>query len=253
MPISHLYHCSTVLVSTVRLDKNMYYAVTQFVQDLRSIFGNCLRFNSLANDSFRPVAKTMAETSEDLMHLFIQQMSTQQLYTKLLYCWKTCLQILDQALALKNPDDGYPTAHYFLHPVMFYFGGSLPPEYSEKVKTPIDFGTITSKLFEGTYQTVAAFVADCRLVTTNCKAFYAGKNDGVMFVGQATRLEQFLSQPIDALVRYDASQQGIEARRAAQNPPLMVLSKIPKNSMVSMLQMLRNTPYTDRLTKVSVD
>eukprot|EP01083_Nonionella_stella_P129431 392749_1 len=95
----------------------------------------------------------MAQTSEDLMILFLPK-TKKPMYKKLLYCWKRCLEIIDDALALKNPDDGYPTVHYFLHPVSFYFGGVLPPDYLGKVKNPSDFGTITSKVLEGVYQNI---------------------------------------------------------------------------------------------------
>jgi hypothetical protein len=113
----------------------------------------------------------MPTMSEELMHLFIQSLSVKPLYPKLLYCWTMCLKIIDEALGLQNPDDGYPTIHYFLHPVSFYFGGIFPPGYLEKVTVPMDYGTIMTKLMEGSYQTVKDFVSDCRLVTSNCKVF----------------------------------------------------------------------------------
>jgi len=233
-----------------RLDEDTYSTVSEFILDFRSIFGNCLRFNALAGDSFRPVAESMTRTTEDLMHLFVQSHCAKPLYPKLLYCWKSCLQILDKALTLKNPEDGYPTAHYFLHPVSFYFGGQLPHEYLEKVRTPIDFGTITSRLFEGTYQTAQEFASDCRMVTTNCKAFYAGNQEGALFILQATRLEQFLAPLLDGLKRYDASQQGVNAKKLAQNPFIEDLTKPPKSFMTSLLQFLRGVSYPDRATKV---
>ena len=184
------------------------------------------------------------------MHLFVQTHTTKPLYPRLLYCWKKCLQILDHALTLKNPEDQYPTAHYFLHPVSFYFGGQVPPDYLQTVSTPIDFGTITSKLVEGNYQKVQDFVSDCRLVTANCKAFYAGKTDGAMFIVIAQRLEQFLSGHLDKLLRYDTSQQGITAKKEDSNPAILDHSRPPKSFMTALLQNLRNTTYKDRVTKV---
>lgn len=236
---------------TSRLDKNNYSKVSEFAQDLRRIFGNCLRFNALAGDSFRPVAESMSITSEELMHLFIQSHSVKPLYPKLLYCWKMCLRIIDEALGLQNPDDGYPTIHYFLHPVSFYFGGNFPPEYLEKVAVPMDFGTITTKLMEGSYQTVEDFVSDCRLVTSNCKAFYDGNPEGAIFVGQASRLEEFLSSRMNSILRYDASQQGMNAKQSAQNPPVTYLLKPGADFMLSLLQFLREMVYTDSTTKVT--
>ena len=238
------------MYSLIRLDKNTHTHVSEFASDLRHIFGNCLLFNALAGDSFRPVAQSMANTSEDLMHLLIQQHSAKPIYPKLLYCWKMCLQIIDKALELKNLDDGYPTIHYFLHPVSFFFGGGFPPEYFEKVQTPMDFGTITSKLMDGTYQSVDSFVLDCRLVTTNCKAFYMGKPEGAVFVGQAMRLEEFLSQHIEVIGRYDSSQQGSVAKSSVPNPPVVDLVKPRKDFLTSLIAFLRDLTYTDSTTKV---
>jgi hypothetical protein len=161
-----------------------------------------------------------------------------------------CLKIIDEALGLQNPDDGYPTIHYFLHPVSFYFGGIFPPEYLEIVTVPMDFGTITTKLMEGSYQTVKDFVSDCRLVTSNCKVFYNGNPEGAIFVGQASRLEEFLSSRMDSILRYDASQQGMNAKQIAQNPPVTDLLKPGTDFMRSLLDFLRELVYTDSTTKV---
>lgn len=235
---------------TNKLDKNAYGKVSEFVHDLRRIFGNCLRFNNTDGDSFRPVAKSMTDTSIGLMTIFFPR-TKKPVYPSLLYCWRECFDILDAALTLKNPDDGYPTVHYFLHPVSFYFGGTLPQDYAEKVKKPMDFGTITSNLFEGIYQSVQEFVDDCRLVTANCKAYYDGRNDGVMFVGQAARLEEFLSGRLSAILNYDASPQGAEGRKAALGPPPIELSRVPTKMMLALLDSLRNATYTDKATKLT--
>lgn len=235
------------------MEKGAYPNVSAFIVDLRRIFGNCLRFNALDGDSFRPVAVSMASTTENLMHLFLQSHSSKEIYPKLLYCWKSCVELLDKALTLKNPEDNYPTAHYFLHPVSFYFGGHLPPDYLDKVPMPIDFGTITSKLFDGTYQTVKEFVSDCRLVTANCKSFYGDNPEGKLFILQATRLEQYLMPLIDGLVRYDTSQQGINAKKAFHSPLIEVPLKPPKAFTQNLLKFLREATYTDRASKVSFD
>lgn len=236
-----------------KLDENQYTTVSEFVMDMRRVFGNCLVFNNTAHDSFRPVAVKMISLSEDIMHLFIQNHQDLngggRLYPTILYCWKECLEIIESALELKNPDDGFPTIHYFLFPVSFYFGGVLPPEYSEKVKTPMDFGTITSRIVEGFYQNVEDFVSDCKLVTSNCKLFYTDRSDGSIFVGQAQRLEDFLSTKLDLLLQYNASPQGDYARKVAANPALMILKTVPQSFMLNALEALRNLNYVDKATK----
>ena len=247
------FGCSNYHLS--RLDKNGYTSIAAFVLDVRRVFANCLRFNTVVGSaSLRPIAKNMISTTEDLLRLFLKDVNkkTKQ-FSQLLYCWKSCLEILDDILKLKNGDDGFPTAHYFLFPASFYYGGQLPEEYSAKVKKPCDFGTITTNLFEGKYQSVNEFVRDCFLVPANCKAYYEGKEDraSASYVAQADRLNQFMKQNLDALLRYDKSQTGHAARKASENPVKVVATKPPKIFFVAMLQELRKTSYTDKFTKVS--
>ena len=237
------------------MDKNLYPTVSDFVFDVRRVFANCLRFNAEAGNTFRPMSKEMITSAEDLMNLFIAKVETHgPVYPKLLYCWKTCLQLLDSIIALKNvyknTDNEFPTAHYFLHPVSFYFKGPTPPEYDEKVKVPMDLGTITSKLFEGFHQTVDEFVADCHLVPANCRAFYGERDDGAMYISQASILDKFMSQHLENLQRYDRSPPGIDERNRFLNAPPIKVLKPPKTFLTSMLQELRNSTYTDKFTKV---
>ena len=119
----------------------------------------------------------MLDSSEKFLHLFLiknlnSSFSSSKIFPKLLYCWKSCLETLDAVVGLHNPDDKQQTAYYFLHPASVYYKGKLPQEYIDKVKNPMDFGTITSNLIEGSYQTIEAFVKDCKLVTSNCRAFH---------------------------------------------------------------------------------
>ena len=196
----------------------------------------------------------MLISSERFLQLFIKNTeSLKPLYPKLLYCWDECLKILDTILDLKDPDDKKNTVYNFSFPYYFYFGGKASPawqEYKDKIKFPMDFGTITSNLFEATYQSAEAFVRDCRLVTSNCKAFYQGKDDGAIFIAQASRLEDVLSPRLDALLQYDRSEKGMDARKIANSFAVVKLLKPPKAFYTSMLVDLRDTTYTDKYTKV---
>jgi hypothetical protein len=236
-----------------RLDKNAYATLADFVIDLRRIFGNCLRFNILSSkDKMRDIARKLFISAESYFNLFVcdgresTKATHKQLYPKLLYCWKSCLGILDATLDLKNPDDKNQTAHYFLHPASFFFGGELSQAYKDKVKTPMDFGTIASNLLEGTYQTVDAFVRDCRLVTSNCKA---ASQDDEAIIAQASRLEEFLSPKLDSLSQFDQSEKGFEARKNASIPTVKILTP-PILFYTAMIDELRKAKFTDKYTKV---
>ncbi|MFN9979285.1 MAG: bromodomain-containing protein, partial [bacterium] len=132
---------------------------------------------------------------------------TTSLYPPLLYCWQVCVGSLDVLLAMKNADDGLPTAHFFLHPASFYFSDKqYPPDYLQKVVEPMDLGTVTSNLMEGVYQSVSKFVADCSLVCQNCYKYNGDRADGAVLVAQAQRLQSQMEQQLGALIRYDQTE-----------------------------------------------
>jgi len=228
------------------------------VVDIRRVFANCLRYNTGVNDSFRPVAKDMLASAEEILALFVAQPEpTKVLYPPLLFCWKLCLSIIDRLLNMTNPGDGHQTVHYFLHPVSFFFGGELPDDYTAKVKTPMDFGTVTSRLFEGTYQSVGAFVSDCRLIVENCRSYYGDKANGdgedassaASFVEQAGRLHDLMAQQMGALVRYDQSAAAAQAKVAPVAP--IRIARPTVAFMSNMVTELRATKYTDKYTKLT--
>lgn len=241
-----------------RLDKNQYKTVSEFVIDLRRIFGNSLRYNVLQSGQFtREIALNMLKSTEQYLNLFIPNSDaalgggSNKLYPSLLYCWETCLQILEDVLHLEDPVDKAQTAWYFLHPASVFFTDKKDWQaYKNKVKTPMDFGTIVSNLVEGHYQSIASFVKDCRLVTSNCKTYYQDEENGQDFVAKATRLEEFLSGRLDAALQYDRSEQGLAARKVFANPAPLKLSKPPKSFYTSMLEELRRTEYIDKHVKV---
>lgn len=234
---------------TLKLEKDDYRDLNEFVLDLRRIFANCLRYNTSIKDSFRPLGRDMLIAAEQLMAHFIGE--AECTYTQLLYCWRLCLGILDALLNVTNPSDGHQTVHYFLHPVSFFFGGVYPPDYLDKITKPMDFGTVTSNLLEGSYQTVKDFADDCRLVVENCMTYYSDKVDGKLFTDQAGRLHALINQQLVALERYDLSDKAQEARVQAISWKNVVMDKPPKDLLLEILEELRTVQYTDRLTKLS--
>lgn len=234
-----------------KLERNEYQSPAAFVLDLRRIFANCLVYNSL-NKSFRRVAVDVLATAEQLVSVFLAQPEHPTVvYPPLLFCWKLCLSVLDTLYNLTNPQDGAPTALYFLYPVSFYCGGQYPPDYLAKVTKPMDFGTITKQLLEGEYVSVDQFEADCRLVLDNCTLYYGGREDGIIFTEQASRLSAVLQQQMSALKKYIKSPPGEALRLAAQNAVNTVsLPKPPIQLLMGIIEDLRALKYTDKATKV---
>ena len=228
-----------------------YKTIDAFVLDLRSIFANALRYNSIPKDKIRVAAVSVLDDVERLLSFFIAHPEAPNLvYPPLLYCWKQCLEKIDVVLAMKNRSDNLQTAFYFLHPVSYYFGGSFPVDYLEKIGPngePMDFGTTVTKLLTGVHQSVGAFAADCRKTCENCKKYYANKIEGAIFVEQSDRLMDVLGAEVGALVVSD-QQRGVGVPNL---PPPPIRIPIPtKEFMKTIMRDLRNTSYTSRISKV---
>jgi Bromodomain len=235
-----------------KLERDQYASLSEFALDLRRVFSNCLRFNTTKHDSFRPIAVQLLKTAEELMAWFMAKPEApNQVYPSLLYCWELCVNLIDRLLNVTNQTNGHQTAHYFMHPASYYFGGSFPGDYLAKVSKPMDFGTVTSNLIEGRYQSIAAFTADCRLVIENCLTYYGSRPDGNEFTQQATHLKALMSQQLVALTRYDESPSAKTARLSAVSWQTVRLAKPPETLLLSILTELREVQYTDRLTKLS--
>lgn len=241
-----------------KLDKGLYKKVEAFCLDVRRVFANALRYNTSIKDSLRPLAVEVLQTAEALLLMFIARHYPQS-YTPLLYCWKVCIDIMDTLYNLVNPNDGQPMAYYFLHPVSVYCGGKFPVDYLEKVKKPMDFGTITANLVEGRYQTVDAFASDCRLVVQNCQAYYSGKEESRVFLDQAIRLNECLTTQLTQLGRYDKSAKAASEKQKAMqqtNPTRIVQEMVlpnqpPQALFLSVVEDLLVLKYTDKGTKIT--
>ncbi|KAL3921604.1 MAG: hypothetical protein SGILL_002666 [Bacillariaceae sp.] len=233
-----------------KLDNGAYQSVAAFALDLRRIFGNCLQFNTSIADTIRRSAVESFETAEQLLTFFVAKPEAPQpAYAPLLFCWKLCLSVLDTLYNMTNPEDNMPTVFFFAFPVATYFGGALPPGYPSK---PMDFGTITGKLFEGYYSTLEEFENDCKLVVDNCLQFNGSipENEGIC--EQARRLGTTLQQQFDNLKRYMKSTAASNAQKAAQLAvSTSTLPKPPIPLLLSVLTELRDTKYTDKLTKIT--
>jgi hypothetical protein len=96
------------------------------------------------------------------------------------------------------------------------------------------------------------------LVIQNCQTYYAGREEGKIFVEQAQRLNESLSRQLDQLARYDKSMKGASDRQAAMelHDPVkiqeMVMSKKPPPAVfLTVLDDLRGLTYTDKATKIT--
>ncbi|KIM60265.1 hypothetical protein SCLCIDRAFT_124705, partial [Scleroderma citrinum Foug A] len=78
-----------------------------------------------------------------------------------------------------NRKDDYA---FFIKPV----DATQIPGYSDVIKNPMDFGTMTSKVERGKYRSLEDFVSDFRLVTMNAKIF---NPSGSIYHAEAERIE----------------------------------------------------------------
>lgn len=247
-------HPMDISTAQSKLEKGTYKHVKDFVLDIRRIFANCLRYNTSMKDILRPVAVEVLQTAEQLFKVMLLPANAvagaaPPPFPPLIFCWKLCIDILDTLYNLVNPADAQPTALYFLHPVSFYCGGSFPSDYLEKIPKPMDFGTVTANLLEGRYQTVDSFANDCRLVISNCHEYYKGREDGKIYVEQASRLNEYLSRQLDQLARYVKTSKGASDRLRSVQPEM--LPRPPPALLMSVLEELRALKYTDKATKIT--
>jgi len=221
--------------------------VAEFVLDIRRVFGNCLRYNSEAANPLRVVAREMLISAEALMIYFLKPGGEQSLpYPPLLHCWRKVVDALDHLLTLTT-SDGHLIAHYFLHPPSYYFGGTYPSDYLEKISTPMDLGTITSKLIEGSYSSVEDLIRDVQLIPTNCSVYYKDKDgpergNTLIMIDQAQKVGQGLLGKIQPLLNM--------ARSIPRLDNLVDIKKPPQTILHRVLKELRATSFTDKFTKV---
>jgi len=230
-----------------RLDKNQYKTVAEFAMDIRRIFANCLRYNSEAANPLRAVAREMMTSAEALMIYFLKFGGEQVIpYPPLLSCWTKVVDALDQLLTVTT-SDGHLIAHYFLHPPSsYFFRGTYPMDYLEKIPTPMDLGTVTSKLMEGAYQTLDDLIRDIELIHSNCSLYYKDKEgpdrENTLIIGQALKVGQILVGKIQPLKTLERSAPGSKNLVDIKKPPQTILKRV--------LQDLRATSFTDKFTKV---
>jgi hypothetical protein len=234
---------------TTKLENGSYSNLNDFCLDLRRICANCLRFNTSVKDSIRHSAARVLKMNEYLLMVFLATPDCPA-YPRLLYCWRLCINVLDTLYNLVNPNDGQPTVLYFLHPVSIYCGGQFPAGYLDKIPKPMDFGTLTSNLVEGRCKSVADFANGCKLIIQNTKTYYGDREDGKLFVEQADRLDQVLSQQLEQLARYDQSAKGQSDRQKAMTPELP-LPRPTAPLLLSIMGELRTMSYTDKATKIT--
>jgi hypothetical protein len=231
-----------------KLENGSYASLSDFVLDIRRISANCLRYNTSMKDTIRHSAVKVLKTAEDLMTVFLA--APDGSYSKLLYCWPLCVNVIDTLCNIVNPNDGQQTILYFLHPVSFYCGGQFPPGYLDVIKKPMDFGTVVTNLIEGKYQSVAEFATDCRLTINNTRTYYGDKDDGAIFLDQANQLDKVLSSQLDQLARYDKSSKG-QADRQRSRLSALPMYKPPFPLLLSVLEEMRDLKYTDTATKIT--
>ncbi|KAJ7283117.1 hypothetical protein O6H91_Y346900 [Diphasiastrum complanatum] len=91
--------------------------------------------------------------------------------------WSECMNILDDLLKSRN-------AWAFEKPVLVIWPHLF--DYSNRIKTPMDLGTVKSKLQSGEYSNPQEFAADVRLTFTNALAY---NEEGSMFYNSAQQMK----------------------------------------------------------------
>ncbi|KAI0073975.1 hypothetical protein K474DRAFT_1665959 [Panus rudis PR-1116 ss-1] len=110
---------------------------------------------------------------------------------------KPVKEVLTKLIAQIKKKDDYA---FFLTPV----DTSQVPGYTDVVKHPMDFGTITTKVEKGKYRSLEEFASDVRLVTGNAKLF---NPPGSIYYTEADRIEAYalshISKAAATVIEYE--------------------------------------------------
>jgi hypothetical protein len=201
------------------------------------------------NDSFRPVAVDFLTTAEELCKFFIAKKELRKVvYPSILYCWADCIKAMDELVNMTG-EDGFQTAWFFLQPVPYFCGGAYPAGYLDKVKEPIDLGTIVQNLLSGEYTTVEEFVTDCRKIAINCESFYKGDAEGASLIEKSARLDRNMAKNLGELLKLDQSK-GAKAREKAA-AKFITIKRPEKAFLKGIMAELRAATYTDKSAKIT--
>lgn len=117
--------------------------------------------------------------------------------------------------------------------------------YLEKVKKPIDFGTIVQNLLTGRYNNFEYFATDCQQVVENCRIYHAGNVEGASLCEQANRLQVSMERKFGPLVASEQSGAIAKTREKAASK-FIVIKRPEKDLLRSIMSELRDFTYTDK-------
>jgi hypothetical protein len=125
---------------------------------------------------------------------------------------------------------------------------TYPKGYLDKVKKPIDLGSIVQNLLTGRYNNVRSFAADCRQVVENCREFYAGDEESAPLCEQANRLHISMERNLGPLLASEQSGASAKARDNAASK-YTEIKRPEKDFLRSIMSELREATYTDKTAK----
>ncbi|KAH7925991.1 hypothetical protein BV22DRAFT_1033385 [Leucogyrophana mollusca] len=110
---------------------------------------------------------------------------------------KPLKEVLTKLITQIKKKDDYA---FFIKPV----DPSQVPGYSDLIKRPMDFGTMSMKVAKGKYRSLEEFATDFRLVTSNAKTF---NPPGTIYHTEADRIEVFglehISKAAATVIEYE--------------------------------------------------
>ncbi len=117
--------------------------------------------------------------------------------------------------------------------------------YLEKVKKPIDFGTVVQNLLTGRYDNVGYFATDCQQVVENCRIYHAGNEEGASLCEQANRLQVSMERKFGPLLASEQSGAAAKTREKAASK-FIAIKRPEKDLLRSIMSELREATYTDK-------
>ena len=190
-----------------------YTYVDEFCVDIRRVFANAIRYNFHGDKSSvnlrRNVTTTALKFEQRLLDFNKKFVSNVPMCPPLPEL-RMCLAALETSFKvptiIRNAPVGTPAVVSFIDPVDIQLSGQLLDKYRAEVEYPMDYGTITSKVFgavaDGSaYMSSDDFLNDVKLVASNCEAYWGKRLDegGADYITDAKALQSAIESRLDAV------------------------------------------------------
>lgn len=169
-----------------------------FALDCRLIYSNCLAYNIHPGDeNIRAICVESLQAFEEEYNQIVAGVNSRKRVPPNGH-W-LCHKLLERVIMHTSPGGDVQASYSFLWPIENYYSdGMLPEDYSQLVKYPMDFATISSKLQLWKYNSPTDFIRDINRTLENCNTHWAAHpREGQVYIDASSTLLGELNQGLE--------------------------------------------------------